>query len=85
MHTTNSGTSWLLYTNAGGLTPANTYNSLYDGWFFDASTGLVCGTNGYIARTTNSGIGGKQLFPGLPVTLNRIHFVNSSNRVYWVC
>jgi photosystem II stability/assembly factor-like uncharacterized protein len=78
MHTSDMGVNWVLYTNAGGLTPANTYNSLYDGWFFDASTGLVCGTNGYIARTTNSGINWETAVSGVAVTLNGMHFVNAA-------
>ena len=78
MHTTNMGLSWDLYTNAGGMTPAYVYNSLYDGWFFNASTGLVCGTNGYIARTTNSGINWETAVSGVAVTLNGMHFVNAA-------
>lgn len=78
MHTTNSGTNWTFYTNAGGLTPTNTFNSLYDGWFFNASTGLVCGANGYIARTTNAGLNWTPITSGKTITLYGMHFADAN-------
>lgn len=78
MHTTNAGTNWDFYTNAGGVNASGLYNSLYDFWFFNPSTGLVCGANGYIARTTNSGMNWVTSSSGRTVTLNGMHFINAS-------
>ena len=76
--TTNAGSSWMIYTNAGGAQAWGLGRSLYSGWFFDMNTGLVCGSGGYIARTTNAGISWDTISSGSTGTLYGIHFINST-------
>jgi len=78
MRTTNAGTNWTIYTNAGGITAAYLYRNLLSGWFFDISNGLVCGTGGYIARTTNGGLNWDTVSSGVTSSLNGMHFINTS-------
>jgi len=80
MKTTNSGTTWDIYTNAGGTSQYSKQGkSLYNAWFFNSLTGIVCGANGWIGRTTNGGVNwdsvGVQL--GYNTNLSGIYFINS--------
>ncbi len=80
MKTTNAGVNWSIYTNAGGWQPsyAGQGRILYSGWFFNANTGLVCGSSGWIARTTNAGLGWDSLASPTTSTLYGISFVNNN-------
>jgi len=82
MRTTNSGTSWDVYTNAGGISAITKQGKhLKSGWFFNSSTGLICGASRWIARTTNGGINWDSI--GVPVgndytSLEDMYFINNS-------
>jgi photosystem II stability/assembly factor-like uncharacterized protein len=79
MSTTNGGTSWTIYENAGGFQqPYGLGRSLYSGWFFNMTTGLVCGTSGWIARTTTGGNTWDSLGSGSTSTLYGMHFINAN-------
>ena len=58
MRTTNTGASWLVYSNYFGSDPAyflGQGKNIYGGEFADANVGVVCGGQGWISRTTNGG------------------------------
>jgi hypothetical protein len=77
--TTNGGTNWTIYTNAGSEQAWGLGKSLYSGWFFNMTTGLVCGSSGWIARTTNGGANWDSISSGGSTgTLYGIHFINST-------
>jgi photosystem II stability/assembly factor-like uncharacterized protein len=78
MKTTNAGTNWTLYTNAGGTQTSGQGKILYSGWFFDANTGLVCGSSGWIGRTTNGGLTWDSIACSSTGSLYGMHFVNST-------
>lgn len=79
MKTTNAGQNWYINHNADGFKPDN-YSTLYDAWFFNMSTGIVCGASSQVWRTTNGGL----TFDSIPVALGNaanfmgIHFINSN-------
>ncbi len=79
--TTNGGANFTVATNAGTPTPIGNMQSkaLYNGWFFDANTGMVCGASGYFARTTNGGTSWDTTITlGITNALYGIHFLNNS-------
>lgn len=77
--TSNGGTSWNVYANAGSEQAWGLGKSLYSGWFFNATTGLACGSSGWIARTTNGGASWDSISSGgSTATLYGIHFINST-------
>ncbi len=79
--TTNGGQSFNVYTNAGQPYPPGNMQSkpLYNGWFFNANTGMVCGYLGYYARTTNGGITwDTTISTGVTSLLYGIHFINDN-------
>jgi len=78
MKTTNSGSTWTFYTNAGGTQAWGQGKLLYSGWFFDANTGVVCGASGWIARTTNAGATWDSIGTTSTSTHYGIHFINNS-------
>lgn len=79
MKTTNSGANWTIYTNAGGIQAGTGLGrTLYSGWFFDANNGLVCGSSGWIGRTTNGGVSWDSISSGSTGTLYGIRFINAS-------
>lgn len=80
MKSSNSGASWTIYTNAGGW--QSSFNGqgriLYSGWFFNLNTGLVCGSSGWIARTTNAGLNWDSIASPTANALYGLHFINST-------
>jgi len=80
MKSTNAGTSWSIYTNAGGWQPSfyGQGRILYSGWFFNMNTGLVCGSSGWIARTTNGGLNWDSIASPTTNALYGLHFSNST-------
>ena len=80
MKSSNAGSSWTFYTNAGGWQPSyyGQGRILYSGWFFNLTTGLVCGSSGWIARTTNAGLTWDSLASPVTAALYGIHFINST-------
>lgn len=82
MKTTNGGTSWSVYHNAGRkVGTSEQFTSLYDAHFFNANTGIVVGGNGTISRTTNAGLNWTDVSP-LPLTSTvifyQLYFVNDT-------
>jgi photosystem II stability/assembly factor-like uncharacterized protein len=84
MKSTNAGADWKVYNNAAGWQAS--YNGkgriLNSCWFLNASTGLVCGANGWIARTTNGGTSWDSIASPVTATLFAMHFVPSTNIGY---
>ncbi|RPI13759.1 MAG: T9SS C-terminal target domain-containing protein [Ignavibacteriae bacterium] len=81
MCTTNAGVNWTIYTNAGGTDQYTRQGKrLLGGWFFNMNTGLVCGSRGWIARTTNGGANWDSIAAAVPITTNLegIYFINST-------
>lgn len=78
MKTTDAGVSWTIYTNAGGTQAWGQGRTLYSGWFFDANTGIVCGSGGWIARTTNGGVNWDSIGSSSTSTMYGIHFINNN-------
>lgn len=78
MKTTDAGATWTTYTTAGGSQAWGQGRSLYSGWFFDANTGLVCGSSGWIARTTNGGTSWDSIGSASTSTMYGIHFINNN-------
>jgi photosystem II stability/assembly factor-like uncharacterized protein len=80
MKSSNAGTNWTIYTNAGGWQPSfyGQGRILYNGWFFNLNTGLVCGSSGWIARTTNGGVSWDSIASPTTNTLYGINFTNST-------
>ena len=81
MKTTNGGLNFTVYTNAGTVYPPGNGQSkaLYNGWFFNANTGMVCGFLGYYARTTNGGVSwDTTISTGTTSSLYGIHFINAN-------
>lgn len=79
--TTNGGTNFTVATNAGTVAPlGNMQNKpLYNAWFFNANTGMVCGYSGYFARTTNGGTTwDTTISTGVTSFLYGIHFINDN-------
>lgn len=79
--TTNGGANFTVTTNAGTVTPVGNMQSkpLYNGWFFNANTGMVCGYSGYFARTTNGGTTwDTTITTGVTSFLYGIHFINDN-------
>ncbi|MCE1164395.1 MAG: YCF48-related protein [Bacteroidetes bacterium] len=59
MRTSDAGNSWLVNKDAGGSETGFYFGQgrgLNAVWFFDANTGFVVGSYGWIARTTNGGV-----------------------------
>jgi photosystem II stability/assembly factor-like uncharacterized protein len=78
MSTTNGGTSWTIYMNAGGTQTWGLGRSLYSGWFFSVNSGLVCGASGWIGKTTNGGASWDSIASGVTATLYGMHFINAN-------
>ncbi|MFA5300969.1 MAG: choice-of-anchor J domain-containing protein, partial [Lutibacter sp.] len=80
MKSSNAGASWSIYTNAGGWQPSyyGQGRILYSGWFFNLNTGLVCGSSGWIARTTNGGLNWDSIASPTTSALYGLHFVSST-------
>lgn len=82
MKTTNAGATWNVYSNAGGTSPTSGQgNSLYSGWFINENTGIVCGSDKWIGRTTNGGLSWDSIFSPAGTSgtiLNSIHFINNT-------
>jgi photosystem II stability/assembly factor-like uncharacterized protein len=78
MSTSNGGTSWTIYMNAGGTQAWGLGRTLYSGWFFNMNTGLVCGSSGWIGRTTTGGASWDSIASGVTATLYGMHFINSN-------
>jgi|GEM_PF-621382 len=80
MTSTNAGSSWNVLQNAGGwqTSYAGQGRILYSGWFFNANTGLVCGSSGWIARTTNAGINWDSIASPTSNTLYGLQFINNN-------
>ncbi len=78
MSTSNGGTTWTIYENAGGAQAWGLGRTLYSGWFFNMTTGLVCGASGWIARTTTGGATWDSIASGSTATLYGIQFVNAN-------
>lgn len=80
MKTANAGTSWTIYTNAGGWQPSyyGQGRILYSGWFFNLNTGLVCGSSGWIARTTTGGVSWDSIASPTTNALYGLHFVSAT-------
>ena len=78
--TTNGGSTWIQYSNAGGTRSGyGQGKSLYSGWFFNMNTGLVCGYQGWIGRTTNGGVDWDSVASGTTATyLYGMHFINDN-------
>ncbi len=79
--TTNGGQNFTVYSNAGTPYPPGNMQSkpLYNGWFFNANTGMVCGFLGYYARTTNGGqTWDTTITTGVTSSLYGIHFINDN-------
>ena len=78
MSTTNSGVNWSISHNADGFKPGD-YSFLWDAWFFNMTTGIVCGSTSQIWRTTNGGISFDSISSniGTGVDLKGIHFINT--------
>lgn len=64
MRTTNSGASWLVYSNYFGVATGflGQGKNIYGADFKDANTGIACGTQGCIYRTTNGGANWDSLY-----------------------
>lgn len=80
MKTSNAGTNWTVYTNAGGWLPAyyGEGRNLMNGWFFNLNTGVVCGYTGWIARTTNAGANWDSIAIPTTNSMYGLHFVNNT-------
>jgi photosystem II stability/assembly factor-like uncharacterized protein len=76
--TTDGGSSWSYYANAGGSYPYGLGKTLYSGWFFNMNTGLVSGVSGWIGRTTDGGATWDSIPSGVTASLYGIHFVNAN-------
>jgi photosystem II stability/assembly factor-like uncharacterized protein len=71
----NGGNSWSLTSYTG--------SPLYDVKFINSTTGFVCGQNGSLWFTTNTGTDWMSIYTGVTNHLNRIKFINSSTG--WIC
>ncbi len=90
LKTNNVGSSWTVLHNVVGTTSTGYSINLYDAHFFNMNTGLVCGSNGKIGRTTNGGTSWNIMTVGSS-TWYDLYFLNSntgfiagtsSNKVY---
>ncbi|RPI19423.1 MAG: T9SS C-terminal target domain-containing protein [Ignavibacteriae bacterium] len=75
--TTNTGTNWFITHAVAGNVAVNQI-SLYNGWFFNSTTGLACGESGNIRRTTNGGVTWDSVSSGVTVLLYGMHFVDAN-------
>lgn len=76
--TTDAGATWTVYKDVGGLSSTGFYRTIYDGHFFDANTGLVCGTSGTLLRTTDGGATWDSVGVGSTSTMYDLFFLNST-------
>jgi photosystem II stability/assembly factor-like uncharacterized protein len=78
IRTINGGREWSITENIGGtnLSTGNPY-SLYDLEMFDKQTGLVCGEDGLLARTTNGGVSWTNLSGDSDGTWYDMFFINA--------
>ena len=76
MKTTNGGTNWYITHDVTGY---KAYGPIYvyDAFFFNMNTGLVCGPGGKIWRTINGGLSFDSIPSGTAANLNGMHFVNN--------
>lgn len=90
LKTHNVGNTWTVVNNIPGVTSSGSYIAFYDAHFFDLNTGIVCGANGKISRTTNGGTSWNTMTVASS-TWYDLHFINSntgfvagasSNKVY---
>jgi photosystem II stability/assembly factor-like uncharacterized protein len=79
LKTTDSGTTWTCITNAGGTLPGYGHGKdILSGWFFNMNTGFICGTDGWIAKTTNGGINWDSVPSGTTNDLYSVQFLNAN-------
>lgn len=71
LSTTNGGTSWI----ANDTFP----NILKDVFFINATTGWICGQNGYMIKTTNGGATWTAQISNSPDHLFSVHFTDVNN------
>jgi photosystem II stability/assembly factor-like uncharacterized protein len=79
LKTTNAGANWTLRTDAGKrFQVTGQFANVYDAKFFDANTGIICGSSGNLARTTNGGTtwDTSTVVP-TSATLYHIYFINN--------
>ena len=56
MKTSNGGLTWEIMEKAGGINPeTGDVNKLYDVYMLDENNGFICGENGVLCKTSNSG------------------------------
>lgn len=77
MKTTNAGVNWFITHDAAGI-KTSSQTLLYNAWFFNMTTGIVCGSSGQIWRTTNGGTSFDSIPSGVTTTLYGIHFINAN-------
>jgi photosystem II stability/assembly factor-like uncharacterized protein len=76
--TTDGGATWTVYKDIGGLSSTGFYRTVYDGHFFDATTGLVCGSSGTLVRTTDGGASWDSVGVGSTSTMYDLYFINAT-------
>ncbi|MCE1190433.1 MAG: YCF48-related protein [Ignavibacteria bacterium] len=80
MKTTDGANSGTVQHNVGKKNAAGQYSNLYDAHFFDKQNGIVCGTLGTIAKTTNGG-STFDTIPNLGTTITYYQLFFPSNTV----
>jgi photosystem II stability/assembly factor-like uncharacterized protein len=58
-------------------------NNLWSTFFIDDNTGWITGSNGFIKKTTNSGLDWIEQISGTTLTLKSIQFINQNTG--WIC
>ncbi len=79
LKTTNAGANWTLRTDAGKrFNVSGQFTNVYDAKFFDANTGIICGSSGNLARTTNGGTTwDTSMVVSSAATLYHLYFINN--------
>ena len=77
LRTTDAGNTWVISHQAGG-TEGLTQRWLYGAYFWDMNTGIVCGTGGWVGRTTTGGVTWDSIPTGTYNTFYGMSFVNSN-------
>ncbi|HMQ78474.1 MAG TPA: YCF48-related protein [Ignavibacteria bacterium] len=75
MKTASGGANWYITHDVTGYKP---YGPVYtnDAFFFNMTTGIVCGPGGMIRRTSNGGLSFDSVPSGTVSGLNSMHFIN---------